>query len=131
MRYIFTLFISLLFTNCSDSSSPNNYMLTVDNDLPVQVKFYVDDDIKLRIDGYSLDEIELQEGSHKFAISSPSFNDCNPYFPYTCMPVFSTLTSDLDTVISFNRDMTATIQINLIERLRNDIDFYHVELRLK
>ena len=117
--------------NCSDSSSSENHILTIDNDLPVQVKFYIDDNIRVRLYGESLETLELENDTYKFAISSPSFNDCNPYDPALCTPVFSTITSDLDTVIILNRDMTATIRISPSDQLRNNLDFWHVELSFK
>ena len=126
MKVINILATMLLLIACGDSVSPPAiHTLSIDNDLPVQVEFYVDGQIKLRMDGKSLEHLELEDGTYKFAISSPPFNDCNPYNSSLCTPVFSAL---LDTVISFNSDMTATISISLFDRL-SDADFYHVELR--
>ena len=128
ITYTFIIFISIIFVSCGDSVSPPAiHTLSINNDLPVQVKFYVDGKIKIRIDGKSLEPLELEDGTYEFSITSPSFNDCNPLNSSLCTPVFNAL---LDTVISFNRDMTATIEISLFDRL-SDADFYHVELSFK
>lgn len=130
MKYLFTIFTYIILLSCSDSSSPVNHILTIDNDLSVQVKFYVDSNLKLRIDGESLETLELLEGEYKFSISSPSFIDCNPYDPLLCTPVFSSSSSETDTTLFFDRNMQALIRINAIDQLI-DAEIYNIDFIIK
>jgi len=127
MIYLFTIF-TIIVLSCSDSQE--NHILTIDNDLPVQVKFYVDGNLKLRIDGESLETLELSEDEYKFAISSPPFIDCNPYNPLLCTPVWDTFSSETDTTLLFDRDMQALIRISFIDQLR-DAEIYNVDFIIR
>lgn len=125
MKYLLTILIT--FLSCSDPLE--NHILTIDNDLPVQVKFYVNGEIKLRIEGESLETIELLEGEYDFSITSESFINCRSL---SCLSVFpAELGIGAYTTLLFDRDMQALIRIYIIDQLRNDVDFLTVEFKIR